>query len=98
MTTPSTSRRAEPYPLMANDISTIRIVSNESGCGATTEEYNSGTASIGTGPFKFVSYKPGESIVMERNDDYWGRGADLVRDRIPANLVRPKPRCCAARR
>lgn len=34
--------------------------------------YNDGTAAIGTGPYKFVSYTPGESIVMERNDDYWG--------------------------
>jgi peptide/nickel transport system substrate-binding protein len=26
---------------------------------------------IGTGPFKFVSYKPGESIRLTRNPDYW---------------------------
>ncbi|MEM6973239.1 MAG: ABC transporter substrate-binding protein [Pseudomonadota bacterium] len=61
-----------PYPLMANDVSTVPIVSDEVGCGATTEEFNAGTAAIGTGPFKFVSYKPGESIVMARNEDYWG--------------------------
>ncbi|MEL7277615.1 MAG: ABC transporter substrate-binding protein [Pseudomonadota bacterium] len=65
-------KTAEPYPLMANDISTIRIISNETGCGAATEDFNSGVASVGTGPFKFASYTPGESIVVERNDDYWG--------------------------
>jgi peptide/nickel transport system substrate-binding protein len=27
---------------------------------------------IGTGPFKFVSWTRGESLVLERNDDYWG--------------------------
>ncbi len=27
---------------------------------------------VGSGPFKFVSYTPNESIVLERNDDYWG--------------------------
>lgn len=27
---------------------------------------------IGTGPFKFVEHKKGESVVIERNDDYWG--------------------------
>ena len=49
------------------------IVSDEVGLfGATTEEFNAGTAAIGSGPFKFVSYKPGESIVLARNDDYWG--------------------------
>ena len=26
---------------------------------------------IGTGPFKFVSYKPGELIRLTRNPDYW---------------------------
>ncbi|MEM9523754.1 MAG: ABC transporter substrate-binding protein [Pseudomonadota bacterium] len=65
-------KTAEPYPLMANDISTIRIISDVTGCGAATEDFNAGAAAIGTGPFKFVSYKPGESIVMTRNDAYWG--------------------------
>ncbi len=26
---------------------------------------------IGCGPFRFVSYRPGEEIVLEANDDYW---------------------------
>jgi peptide/nickel transport system substrate-binding protein len=29
---------------------------------------------IGTGPFKFVSYKPNESISLARNTDYWRLG------------------------
>jgi peptide/nickel transport system substrate-binding protein len=29
---------------------------------------------IGTGPFKFVSYKPSESIRLTRNPDYWKPG------------------------
>jgi peptide/nickel transport system substrate-binding protein len=29
---------------------------------------------IGTGPFKFLSYKPGESIRLTRNPDYWKPG------------------------
>ena len=62
----------EPYPLMANDLSTITIVSDETGCGATTEEFNSGAAAIGTGPYKFVSYVPGDRIVLAANADYWG--------------------------
>ncbi len=61
-----------PYPLMASDVSTIPIVSSETGCSGTTEQFNSGEAMAGTGPFKFVSYSPGDSIVVERNDDYWG--------------------------
>ncbi len=64
-------KTAAPYPLMGNDISTIPVIS-EVGCEATTEDFNAGTATIGTGPFKFQSYTPGESIVLVRNDDYWG--------------------------
>ena len=29
---------------------------------------------IGTGPFKFVSYKPSEAIKLTRNPDYWKKG------------------------
>jgi peptide/nickel transport system substrate-binding protein len=61
-----------PAPLVPTDISTIVIVSNESGCDATTEDYNRGTATVGTGPFRFVEFTPGEKIVLEGNDDYWG--------------------------
>ena len=60
-----------PYPLMGNDISTIPVIS-ELGCNSETADFNAGTAAIGTGPFKFQSYTPGESIVLVRNDDYWG--------------------------
>ena len=34
---------------------------------------------IGTGPFRFVSHTPQESLVLERFDDYWGLVAYLDR-------------------
>lgn len=34
---------------------------------------------VGTGPFKFVSYRPQEEIVVARNDDYWGELPTLRR-------------------
>ena len=61
-----------PFPLMPNDVSVVRIISAEAGQDASTEDYNSGKAAIGSGPFKFVEYVPGDRIVVERNDDYWG--------------------------
>jgi len=30
---------------------------------------------VGTGPYKFVSWKKGDSITLVRNDDYWGTKA-----------------------
>lgn len=61
-----------PYPLMGNDVSNIAIISDSVGCGATTEEFNAGTAAVGTGPYKFKSYTPGEAVSFVRNEDYWG--------------------------
>jgi peptide/nickel transport system substrate-binding protein len=61
-----------PYPLMVNDLGNVAIISNETGCDGTTEAFNSGEAAAGTGPFKFVEYVPGDRIVLEGNDDYWG--------------------------
>jgi peptide/nickel transport system substrate-binding protein len=61
-----------PYPLMPNDLSTVAIVSRANGEGAATEDYNSGKAAIGTGPYRFVEWVPGDRIVIERHDDYWG--------------------------
>jgi len=65
-------KTARPYPLMPNDVSTIMIISEENGQGAKTADYNSGKAAVGTGPFKFVQYVPGDRIVLERNEAYWG--------------------------
>ena len=38
----------------------------------TTAQFNGGEAAIGTGPYKFVSFTPGDRIVLTRNDDHWG--------------------------
>jgi peptide/nickel transport system substrate-binding protein len=38
-------------------------------------------APVGTGPYRFVSWKRGEAIVLERNPDYWDTGKPHL-DRI----------------
>ncbi|HSS63988.1 MAG TPA: ABC transporter substrate-binding protein, partial [Gammaproteobacteria bacterium] len=47
--------------------------------GAKTADYNSGKAAIGTGPFKFAEYVPGDRIVFERNEAYWGSKPEWTR-------------------
>ena len=48
------------------------IVSKKHGDGAKTEDYNSGKAAIGTGPYKFVALVPGDRIEVTANDAHWG--------------------------
>jgi peptide/nickel transport system substrate-binding protein len=42
---------------------------------------------IGTGPFKFVEYKPNESIKLTRNPDYWKPGRPYL-DGIEYTVIR----------
>jgi len=48
------------------------MIPHELGPDPTSEDFNSGKNAIGTGPYRFVSYKPGDRITMERFDEYWG--------------------------
>jgi peptide/nickel transport system substrate-binding protein len=49
----------KPYPLMPNHMSTFSIISKKHGQGATTADYNSGKAAIGTGAYKLVERATG---------------------------------------
>ena len=83
-----------PYPLMPNDLSTFSIVSKKYGEGASTEDYNSGKATIGTGVFRFVEWVPGDRLVLERNDDYWGEKAEW--DKVIIKPIKAGPARVAA--
>lgn len=62
----------DPYPLMPNDMATVAIVSRKHGAGATTSDYNSGKAAIGTGPYMYSAFVPGDRIEFVANPGYWG--------------------------
>lgn len=85
---------AAPYPLMANDLATIAIVSKKFGNGATTADYNSGKASVGTGPYKFVAFVPGDRIELKANPDYWG--AKPAWEKVTIRTVKSGPARVAA--
>ncbi|MBR0648895.1 ABC transporter substrate-binding protein [Roseomonas terrae] len=61
-----------PHPLLPVDLSYVFIISRHAGQGASTEDYNSGRAAIGTGPYRLRSNTPGERVDFERNDAYYG--------------------------
>jgi peptide/nickel transport system substrate-binding protein len=64
-------RTATPYPLMPSDMTQIAIVS-KAAAKASTEDFNSGKAANGTGPYKLAKYTKGDRIELVRNDAYWG--------------------------
>jgi peptide/nickel transport system substrate-binding protein len=62
----------EPAPLFPLIVTAPMIVSRKNGEGATTADYNSGRAIIGTGPYKLVSAVLGDRVIFKRNDSWWG--------------------------
>ena len=60
------------FPLLPTYLAQFFIINRKSDEGMATEDFNSGKAAIGTGPFRFVSFKPGDRVELERNDGYWG--------------------------
>ncbi|MEO3470448.1 ABC transporter substrate-binding protein [Roseomonas sp. CAU 1739] len=63
---------AAPAPLLMANLSNIFIVSRRHGEPATTDDYNSGKAMIGTGPYRFARWSAGTEAHYTRNDTYWG--------------------------
>ena len=64
-------RTKAPSPQLLQDLSNVFIVSAKY-AAATTADFNSGKAAIGTGPYKLASWVNGDRLVVERNDRYWG--------------------------
>ncbi|MBL0932815.1 MAG: ABC transporter substrate-binding protein [Alphaproteobacteria bacterium] len=60
-----------PRPMLPIDLAVVNIVKG-SNVEAPTADFNAGKAMIGTGPFKFTGFVPGDRVTMERNDAYWG--------------------------
>ncbi|PWJ89335.1 peptide/nickel transport system substrate-binding protein [Oceanotoga teriensis] len=44
------------------------------------------TKPIGTGPFKFVEYIPGQKIIMEKNENYWNKDVPKI-DEIEFRII-----------
>jgi peptide/nickel transport system substrate-binding protein len=79
-------KTAAPHPLMPNDLSTIYIVSKKVATGASTEDFNTGKATIGSGRFKFVRYASGDRVELVRNDAYWGDKAQW--DKVQFKIIK----------
>lgn len=81
----------KPNPLVPQRVSLIHVVPSQIAKSATSEDFTSGRAVIGSGPYKLVSFQAGNSLVLARNPNHWGKPAkwDKVTFRfIPDNAAR----------
>ncbi|MBV9248959.1 MAG: ABC transporter substrate-binding protein [Acetobacteraceae bacterium] len=78
---------AEPLPLMPFNLANVKIVSRKHGEGASTADYNSGKAAIGTGPYRVTEIVVGDHARFVRNDAWWDKKPvwDTVNYRLIAN-------------
>lgn len=61
----------EPNPTLPGDLSRVFIIS-AAFANATTAEFNSGAACIGTGPYKVAEWVNSERLALDANPGYWG--------------------------
>lgn len=63
-------------PTLPNDLVRFFIVSSKAAAGlsrdTSNEAFNTGKATIGTGPYKFTSWTPKGDLTLDRFDGYWG--------------------------
>ncbi len=61
----------QPHPLLPLDLASVGIIARHAAEGASTEDFNSGRATIGTGPYRLTSHRNGESLDLARNPHDW---------------------------
>jgi len=66
-----------PNPALMEQIGRVFMVSKKATENATLEDFNSGKAAIGTGPYKFVEWRPAESLKLTAYDNYWVKKPDF---------------------
>lgn len=82
-------RTPKPAPLTPAELTGVPIVSRKHGEKAATRDYNDGTAAIGSGPFRFIEWKPGNRLVVERFDGYFGKKPEWSRVEMLAMKSNP---------
>jgi peptide/nickel transport system substrate-binding protein len=60
-----------PNPLLPGQFTNVFILSKAM-VGAPPEDFSGARATVGTGPFRLVSFRYGDTAVLEPNPFYWG--------------------------
>jgi len=54
-----------------DEIGNVFIVSKKAATGASTDDFNTGKAALGTGPYRFVSWQHGDRVTLASYPGYW---------------------------
>jgi len=83
-----------PDPTVPNAMAAFAIVSKKHTEGMKPEDFNSGKAAVGIGPFKFVEWIKGDRLVLAANPNYWGGKSDF--DKVTLKPISSGPSRVAA--
>ena len=70
-------KTSQPVPSLIEQVGRAFILSKKAANGLTTTDFNSGKGMIGTGPYKFVEWRPAQHLKLVRNGAYWGATPDF---------------------
>ncbi len=87
-------RTATPYGPLPLDLSNIFIVSRKVAESASTDDFNTGKAVIGTGPWRFSSWRRGDAVELLRNDQHWAGKPAF--ERVTLRIITSDPTRMAA--
>ena len=76
------------FPLLPTYLAQFFIINRKTDEGMTTEDFNSGKAAIGTGPFRFVSYQAGRPRRAGAQRQLLGTEAGLAARRLSLHRQR----------
>ena len=81
-------------PDIPRRLAQISIISDQLPADVTSASFNNGKAAIGTGPFKYVDWRRGDQLILERYDGYWSDPAAFTRVILRA-MTNPAARVAA---
>ena len=71
-----TFKTKTPMPQFIETAGLLYIVEKKVADGKPIEDFNNGSAAIGSGAYKFKEWVPGDHLTLVRNDNYWGEKPD----------------------
>jgi peptide/nickel transport system substrate-binding protein len=81
-------------PTLPENLGLVAIIPKSLGENLTEESFATGKSAIGTGPYKYVSWKHGENVVLAKNADYWGDKEPW--DKVTLHFIPREPARAAA--